>query len=84
MHADKPCLLKSICVDPRSSAVGLFFVSIRGLVGEKTERYWLSVTLLPDSNDSTAAQANCNARRPATAGTGGFSPRLKASNIASK
>jgi hypothetical protein len=30
MHADKAYLLKSIRVDPRSSAVGLFFVSIRG------------------------------------------------------
>ena len=52
--------------------------------GKKVKRYWLTVTLLPDSNDSTAAQANCSARRPARAGTGGSSPRLNASNIASK
>ena len=84
MHADKAYLLKSIRVDSCSSAVGLFFVSIRGLPREESEHYWPSVTLLPDSNDSTAAHANCSARRPVTAGTGGFSPRLNASNIASK
>ena len=32
---------------------------------------WASATLFPDSNDSTAAQASCKARRPARACTGG-------------
>jgi hypothetical protein len=87
MNADLRGLLLASTLYPRASAFirGWSVLRVDSIWPRKeSERYWLSVTLLPDSNDSTAAQANCSARRPAMAGTGGFSPRLNASNMASK